>query len=185
MPSSPSSPPRSESSTARATPTVTPGTYAFEYHGAKITVRVLAPSSDPRLAEVERYRKAAKAKPDHYFIVDVDNSSGSRYIGVYGVIVADPRGDAVWEADIVSDALGYWEANRGGPRPPVNPPDAMSKVARHYYDQMLVQRGQKATVIFDAWTKASSGRPAKVIVATGPEFQTSIEATKVPDPIGQ
>lgn len=61
-------------------PEAGPGTFRYEDAGVKVTLVVPTPVDDPRVADVEAYRKSVDAPALQYIHVEVDNSGGSEEV---------------------------------------------------------------------------------------------------------
>ena len=130
--------------TAKAAPVTGPrGTWAFKWHGATGNVLIPAPSTDPRLTEIEGYRKRAKAKPVCYAIVEVDNTHGTDEVFM-GALDSDAPGvDA--EYGTVGDWVALWEKNRGGGSETMDElmsEDVRPVKLRHPYDNIQYAPGE-------------------------------------------
>ena len=91
--------------TKKATPVAAPpGKWAFKYHGATGSVLIPVPRTDPRLAEIEGYRKRAKTEPFCYAIVKVDNTRGTRELFMARIASDAPGFDTEYD---VCDVLGH------------------------------------------------------------------------------
>ena len=200
--------PSASATTSKATPKATkkatpvaapPGTWAWKYHGATGYVIVPVPRTDPRLAEIEGYRKRAKARPVCYAIVKVDNTRGTRELFVASLHTDAPLA----EYDSANYWVPLWEKNRGGGNKELDGNDPPVVKLRHPYDNIQFVPGmpragykkneyvsaQKGTIVFAVEgvnTQAGPRRcdeqrePSSVRVYLGPDEFPSVEATKVP-----
>ena len=75
-----------------------------------------APTSDPRLAEVERYRKRDNAKRVWYAILEVNNTRGTEDMYVEEVVTAQGGVTQKYEGvrGWAEDWVYHWEKNRVG-----------------------------------------------------------------------
>jgi len=154
-----------------------PAVWAFEYHGATGHVLIPVPLTDPRLAEIDGYRKRARTEPYFYAIVEVDNTHGTEHLYMAGVDT-DAPGD---EYTAIDEWLTLWEKNRGGGNKGLGPHDPVVKL-HHPYDKLDYAPGQKGTVVFAAFAYGEKrpGPISKVTVATDVDFGAGVQATKVP-----
>lgn len=60
--------------------------------GTKFTFDLPTPASDPRVADIEAFRKKAETAPVSYIVADVDNRQGEESVNMYSVSVFDPDG---------------------------------------------------------------------------------------------
>ncbi|MDV8003054.1 hypothetical protein [Rhodococcus sp. IEGM 1408] len=84
-----------------------PGIYTFGYEGAAGSILVPTPATDPRLIEIESYRKLAGAAPATYFIADVNNMAGTETLNMYRAIVTTDTG-AQFEASNIGHLVDEW-----------------------------------------------------------------------------
>ena len=63
------------------------GQYRLESDGAIVTVDIPAPSDDPEIRKVEKYRRRYKIKPYSYATVATDNSKGAKDAWIPGTII--------------------------------------------------------------------------------------------------
>lgn len=175
-----------------------PGTWAFRYHGATGYVLIPVPRTDPRLAEIEGYRKRAKATPVCYAMVKVDNTRGTDELFVGGLLTS--ASDFTAEYDSANYWVPLWEKNRGGGNKQLDGNDPVVNL-RHPYDNIQLAPGmprpgykdygfpEKATIVFavgDVSTSAGPGRcdkqrePSDVTVSVDVDDIATAHATKVP-----
>ena len=186
--------------TKKATPVAAPtGTWAFHFHGATGYVIVPVPRTDPRLAEIEGYRKRARSRPACYAIVKVDNTRGTTELFINSLQTGAHRADA--EYDSADYWVALWAKNRGRGNKQPDGDDPQVKL-RHPYNNMQFAPGkprpgykgyglpEKGTIVFaveDVGTKAGirpcgnhQGEPSEVILVDDGDKGGPIWATKVP-----
>ena len=157
---------------------------AFKYHGATGSVLIPVPRTDPRLAEIEGYRKRAKAKPVCYAIVKVDNTRGTRELFMASLLTDAPLA----EYDGANYWVTLWEKNRGGGNKELDGDEPVVTLLDPY-DTIQYAPGMEGTTVFAVEyvnTQAGPRRcdeqrePSSVRVYLGPDEFPSVEATKVP-----
>jgi hypothetical protein len=94
------------SGTAKKPALAGPGIYSFAFQGARGTIQVPTPRTDPRLEPYGDYRRLAKAPVVTYLIATVDNQSDDT-INMYQVIVVTNDGRQI-EATSVSNFVDQW-----------------------------------------------------------------------------
>jgi hypothetical protein len=102
-------------STAKKPALSGPGVYSFSFHGARGSIQVPTPRTDPRLEPYGDYRRLAGAPVVTYLIATVDNQSDDT-INMYKVVVVTNDGRQI-EATSVSDFVDRWRdafAGEGG-----------------------------------------------------------------------
>ncbi|MEJ7742081.1 MAG: hypothetical protein WKF73_05735 [Nocardioidaceae bacterium] len=86
----------------------TAAAFAFAYQGTTGTVQVVE-ASDPRIAELEAYRKSVGGSPVTYVVADVDNTNGATPINMYAVDVVTAEGSQIFRARSVSHRIVKWD----------------------------------------------------------------------------
>jgi hypothetical protein len=102
-------------STAKKPVLTGPGIYSFSFQGARGTIQIPTPRTDPRLERFGDYRRLAKAPVVTYLIATVDNQSDDT-INMYQVVVVTNDGRQI-KVTAVSDFVDQWReafAGEGG-----------------------------------------------------------------------
>jgi len=147
-PSSPGPPTPRPSATAFDVSSLEPERYSFRYRGAVVTVEVPMRLDRPRVAKLEKARKAAGARPNSYYGVTVDNTRGGHLFSLYEVSVHTDRGSWVTASDSGTDMLRYWQSGEGIDVPPL----------------WEVEPGRTERDIYLTEYSPLDGRPAEVII---------------------
>lgn len=151
-----------------------PGIYTFEYEGATGNILVPTPTTDPRLAEFESYRKLANGAPATYFVVEVDNMNGSENLNLYHAAITTDTG-AQFDADNIGDLIDEWR----------NVFSTDTEEGRENYNigvnlsnenMFYLRPGAKGTAVL-AFSGELEGTPARVYVSPAGAM-SEVEATK-------
>lgn len=153
-----------------------PGTYTGSTRsGLTITAEVPTKPTDPQVAEIEKYRKAAGAPAFSYIVAEYDNTQGRKEMTVWeGMNVVTEDGQTVPMMHIAKDGGVLETEITDEINGPLN--DKAWDYYTGFYDFQSVRPGAKETVILASTDQITSvGRVFATIEEYGPEIMLTKE----------